>query len=101
MCGMRTHFACWQLRTFVNFATFHHELDLLHRLDVLGWITSHGDDVSKETWREPATVVDFQQLRNSNRGALDRLHRCHAAWDQRHEFAPRIVPLQGPVRRKG
>src|SRR5713226_8488170 len=73
MCGMRTQFAGWQSRTFVNFATFHHELDLLHCLDVLGWITPHGHDVSKEAWCEPATVLDLQQLRSSNRGALDRL----------------------------
>ncbi len=73
MWGMRTQFAGWQSRTFVNFATFHHELDLLHCLDVLGWITPHGHDVSKEAWCEPATVLDLQQLRSSNRGALDRL----------------------------
>ena len=99
--GCEHSFAGWQSRTFVNFATFHHELDLLHCLDVLGWITSHGRDVSKEAWCEPATVLNFQQLRSSNRGALDRLHGCHAACDQRHEFAPRIVLLQGPVRREG
>src|SRR5690349_18442176 len=86
---------------FVDFAALHHKLDIFHGLDVLAWITSHADNVGKETWRNASTVFDFQQLRRSNRRALNRLHRCHAPCDKRLKFAPWIVVLQGPVGREG
>ena len=35
-------------RPFVYLPTFHRELDILHRLNVLDGITFHGDDVSQD-----------------------------------------------------
>jgi hypothetical protein len=41
-------FAPARVTAVFRFCVFHHELDVLHRFNRLGWIAFHGDDVSQE-----------------------------------------------------
>src|SRR5436190_13447199 len=68
-------------------AAFHHEHDVLQRLDVVERIPADGDDVGELRRREGATIADAEKRGGGDRGGADRVGRFHSELYHRRELA--------------